>query len=69
MASEPRECGAEIVPGQKCPELATVRGTRHVYQKRELPTGRTEHVLMETHYDLVCPKCGNRTHVETHAPA
>jgi len=64
MPAEPRECGAEIAPGEKCAELAAVQRTRHIYQKREGDGGSTEHVLLETHYDVSCPKCGQRTHVQ-----
>jgi hypothetical protein len=64
MAPNPRKCQAELTDGTRCAELATILGIRYHYTKRPSESGQVEHYLDETHYQLHCPKCGERTHVE-----
>jgi hypothetical protein len=66
MALEPIKCGAALVDGSQCNELAAVTKTRYVYNSKPQADGPTQYVLREIHYEALCPICGERTLIEEH---
>jgi hypothetical protein len=64
MIPQTRICNAVLADGTKCQESANVHNISYIYEANENASGVTDKALTEVHYDLQCPKCGRRTHVE-----
>ena len=63
MEPEPRKCDADLGDGKRCQEMAMVLGIHYHYGTRPGVATPTVHYLRETHYQIRCPKCGERTQI------
>jgi hypothetical protein len=62
---KPMKCGAELTNGTKCDEFAVVTGIQYIYDRVPEADDSQAYDLKEIHYRAVCPKCGDRTLIET----
>jgi hypothetical protein len=58
-------CDAKLPGGTACGQPAIIHGTHHEYASNFgwERGGSFEHALVETRYDIECPRCGRRTQI------
>jgi hypothetical protein len=60
-------CANLRADGASCGETALVHVVHYVYRPAEVSEGfAANHKLTESHYEIVCPRCGRRTQIEKH---
>jgi hypothetical protein len=60
-------CDNRRADGAPCGQVALVHMVHYVYAiEQQRGKGSSAHVLRETHYEIECPQCGQRTQTVAH---